>query len=172
MPTSLLDVSSSYEAATAFAFEGVASNRPKNAHIRVFATPKPTTAVNPFYELEVCVVDLVAELPSYCLRPHVQRAAFIANITGLLSDLSKTSEYTPPPGCDLDDICIAHVRLEGKETDYLVNARIRASLRPKASTSCKHCLNRRREDDLSGDLLFHKLGCLSRKDRPTKEFPK
>ena len=168
--TSLLDVTSSHEVATSFAFLGSDMDEESpDPHIRVFATPRVTDSVNLFLEIGICTVDLVSELPSYCLRPHVQRAAFIADLEAIRSDLGDSMASTAQRA-DLDDLCIAHINLRGPAHDYPVRIPIREMLFPEPSDSCRHC-SPGSLDDLRGDLLFHKLNCLCSTGSPVVGFP-
>lgn len=172
VPTSLLDVSASIDVAAAFAFLAAEGDeRPPDSHVRVFVTPRVTDSINLFRDLGACVVDLVAELPSYCLRPHVQRAAFLGHMGAVRSDLGDSMGwYAQLAG--LDDLCIAHLKLTGSPREYLLQHPLREALFPAPSNSCRHCRDGTLADDLCGDLLLHKLRCLCSGGAPVEGFPK
>jgi hypothetical protein len=156
-PTSLLDVTASYEVACAFAFENCANA----SHLRVYALPRHTQAVTVLDDADVVLVDLRAELPSYCLRPHVQQAAFIARRAAVCSDIM-CQRPVEPNDASLEALCIAHLKLAftgttGAERFY--NPRKAANaLYPPASLEPRapHYLKR-----MDGDYLLYLLGKLA-----------
>jgi hypothetical protein len=165
VPTSFLDVTSSVDVAATFAlwYPG-ADGRPQRAtrpHLSVFATPRLKDAVNVMESTNLCVVDLVAELPSFVLRPHVQRATFMALRDAALHDLSDTPDRHHPASGDLDVFRLARIHLDfGSRPDRGASDDL-TRLFPAESRRCRHCTARgKRVDDLNGDLLRHELRCL------------
>jgi hypothetical protein len=162
-PTSLLDVSASYDVACAFAF---ASSTAGQAHLRVYALPRQSKAINIFDDFGVMLVDLNAELPSYCARPHVQQAAFLARTKAVYRDIECRK---PVPGAEatVDSLCIAHLRLqfEGKRRFYEPRQKGRI-LYPQPSRHCGNC--GANEPDMNGDYLLHILQCYKDPTSPPK----
>ena len=171
-PTPLLDVTTSYRIATAFAFWKPeidndtgklkwSDNVGDSPHISVFATPRPLDGINIFPEAGLCLVDLVAELPSHCLRPHVQRAGFLGLTDIVMAGLDH-SEKPSKEEAKLDCIRIARICItkpddfEMPKIDHVF---------PPAS---KYTTIRGDRDDMSGDYLLRALYEL----RPPKDgFP-
>jgi hypothetical protein len=152
-PTSLLDLTSSYDVACAFAFESAARGQ---AHLRVYALPRHQHAVSVFDDADIVLVDLNAELPSYCARPHVQQAAFIARREAVHSDITGAARVRQSLG-DVDAFCIAHIRLnfDGAKRFYIPRKAAEV-LYPRAGTQCSTCGTR---PDMNGDYLLHILRC-------------
>jgi len=154
-PTSLLDISASYEAACAFAFAAEGSDQ---SHIRVFALPRHQHAVTVFDDADVVLVDLHAELPSYCMRPHVQQAAFVARRRAVYNDIKEEMPVDLDAAL-VDELCIAHLRLQFEDGySRFYKPRMQCDiLYPKPSKSCKFC---GKVSDMNGDFLLHFLECL------------
>jgi hypothetical protein len=167
-PTSLLDISSSYDVACAFAFEAGSTG---DAHLRVYALPRHLHAVTVFDEVDVVLVDLSAELPSYCARPHVQQAAFLARCEAIYADIRGEDRVSRSLG-RLDPLCIAKIRLkfDGAPRFYEPRKASRV-LYPSAGSGCRTC---RKKPDMSRDYLLHILKCYAKKYRTKKisGFPK
>lgn len=158
-PTSLLDVTSNLDIATRFACEKKqgARDKPKDPHLRVYATPRPIAAVSVFEQADVCLVDLRAELPSYCLRPHWQHAAFIARCAAVAAD-TRGEQVVDEVDGQVDSLCIGWIRLAlGARPTGEISER---DLYPSASEVCTAC-RAERDCDMNGDYLWHLLGCLS-----------
>jgi len=155
-PTSLLDITASYEAACAFAF---AADGTEQSHIRVFALPRHQHAVTVFDDADVVLVDLHAELPSYCMRPHVQQAAFVARRRAIYNDIEGEMPVEREDAL-VDALCIAHLRLQFDDGySRFYKPRIEGNtLYPKRSKSCKYCEDN--VSDMNGDFLLHFLECL------------
>jgi len=166
-PTSLLDVSASYDIGCAFAFSKKNGGDP---HLRIYALPRHQQAVTVFDDVDTVLVDLHAELPSYCMRPHVQQAAFIARRLDIYNDI-QCLERTLPRRAGVDALCLAHLRLDFDGAERFYNSRVATGvLYPKAGTGCRVC---RKPADMNGDFLLHLLECLAgkyRNDKPEK-FP-
>jgi FRG domain len=159
-PTSLLDVSASYDVACAFAF---ARTTPRTSpHLRVYALPRNQHPVTVFDDADVVLVDLNAELPSYCARPHVQQAAFIARCEAVYRDLSGEPRASVAQAT-VDPLCIAHLRLhfDGGPRFFLPR-RHAGALYPQAGTGCSQC---GKHPDMNSDYLLHILRCYA------KQFP-
>lgn len=114
-PTSFLDVTKSVDVAAAFAFENHASAIPAEPskeipHIRIYALPRHNRPITTFDLADCVLVDLEAELPSYCLRPHVQHGGFIARTSGALYDLEQ-ADVPNAHNITLDGHCVGHVAL-------------------------------------------------------------
>jgi hypothetical protein len=165
-PTSLIDVSSSYDVACAFAFE--ASDL--GAHLRVYALPRHQHAVTVFDDVDIVLVDLSAELPSYCARPHVQQAAFLARREALFQDI-EGKDRVDIKLAEVDSLCIAHISLKFAGCGrFYEPRRSHGVLYPKAGTECTTC---GKWPDMNGDYLLHILGCYASKfpgGKPS-EFP-
>ncbi|MBI4317547.1 MAG: FRG domain-containing protein [Chloroflexi bacterium] len=156
-PTSLLDLSSSYDVACAFAF---AAGDQAPAHLRVYAVPRHQHAVSVFDDADVVLVDLNAELPSYCARPHVQQAAFLARREAVCQDI----EGAAPVDVELaevDALCIAHILLKfSGAARFYEPRRSQGVLYPLAGTGCLTC---GKAPDMNGDYLLHILSCYAEK---------
>lgn len=150
-PTSLLDVSSSYDVACAFAF---AAGERRGSHLRVYALPRHQHAVTVFDDTDIVLVDLSAELPSYCARPHVQQAAFLARREALIRDI-EGKERIKRACAEVDFLCIAHIHLDFDGASRFYKPR-HDVLYPKASETCTKCSRR---PNMNGDYLLHILGC-------------
>jgi len=98
----------SYDVACAFAF---AAGDRREAHLRVYALPRHQHAVTVFDDADIVLVDLNAELPSYCARPHVQQAAFLARREALFHDI-QMKDRVDLELAEVDSLCIAHIRLK------------------------------------------------------------
>ena len=167
-PTSLLDVSSSYDVACAFSF---AEGDTGKAHLRVYALPRHQHAVTVFGIPDVVLVDLSAELPSYCARPHVQQAAFIARREAVYNDIEGKVPVRQAEA-DVDPLCIAHIRLQFKGAARFYKPRkATATLYPKAGLECSRCKTKR--PDMNNDYLLHILDCFQSPQRLPKpaRFP-
>jgi len=170
-PTSFLDVTSSLETACAFAFPSSDNDLRHTGHVRVYALPRHTSAVTTFDETDVVLVDLRAEMPSYCLRPHVQQGGFMARTEAAFTDISEKDPTRIDDG-SLDELCIGHIRLafDGYERFFLPRL-LASSLYPPASDRCNVCPD---EPDLSKDYVLHLLRCLAGKqitEAPPADFP-
>lgn len=153
-PTSLLDVSSSYDVACAFAF---AEGDTGGAHLRVYALPRHQHPVTVFDDADVVLVDLNAELPSYCARPHVQQAAFIARREAVYNDIEGKVRVRKADA-DVDPLCIAHIRLRFNGAARFYKPRkAAATLYPRAGEVCSQCRTKR--PDMNNDYLLHILNC-------------
>ena len=165
-PTSFIDVTTSYEVAAAFAFEPSKLKAPA-PHIRVYALPRHTSAVNEFLGADVVLVDLRAELPSYCARPHVQQSGFIARRSAAYRDIAGQPLSGGEAG--LDELCIGHIHLDFDGRKRFYKSRIGGQvLYPQQSTSCPLCPrrgNKRKnmKSDMNGDFMLHFLRCLCNK---------
>jgi hypothetical protein len=158
-PTSLLDVSRNHEIACAFAFAGAVQGQ---AYLRVYALPRHQRAVNVLDTLDTVLVDLAAELPSFCSRPHVQQAAFVARRSAVCNDLEGASPATID-ATSIDALCVAHLRLEFEgATRFYKPRRDNGVLYPRAGGGCRVC---KKDADMNGDYLLHILECYAR------EFP-
>jgi FRG domain-containing protein len=152
-PTSLLDLSASYDVACAFAFASPVAGQ---SHLRIYATPRQRAAVSVFDDADVVLVDLRAELPSYCARPHVQQAAFLARREAVLADVSFGVAVEEPRG-SVDGLCIAHLKLSFNGRARFYEPRIESGvLYPQAGTACFRCSGK---PDMNGDYLLHILNC-------------
>lgn len=152
-PTSLLDISSSYDVACAFSF---AAGDRGDAHLRVYALPRHQHAITVFDDADVVLVDLNAELPSYCARPHVQQAAFLARREALLHDI-EGEDQVEPELAEVDALCIAHIRLNFAGAGRFYEPRkSQGVLYPKKGNGCTTCGKR---PDMNGDYLLHILSC-------------
>lgn len=155
-PTSFLDVSKSMDVATAFAFEKHAPwESSSEPHIRIYALPKHTRSITSFELADCILVDLESELPSYCLRPHVQRGGFIARTRGALYDLG---QGTAPGEADysLDGHCVAHIALhikDGRKRFYEPRADLLYPRRTVASAAAKVPVNATGDGDYLLSLL-------------------
>jgi len=155
-PTSLLDVSRNFEVACAFAFAGPVQGQ---AYLRVYALPRHQRAVTVLDALDTVVVDLAAELTSFCSRPHVQQAAFIARRSAVCSDLDG-SPPAPIDSATVDALCIAHLRLDFPGAPRFFEPRHNAGvLYPRAGNGCRVC---KKDADMNGDYLLHILECYAR----------
>ncbi len=162
-PTSLLDVSSSYDVACAFSF---AKGDTGGAHLRVYALPRHLHAVTVFDNPDVVLVDLSAELPSYCARPHVQQAAFIARREAVYNDIEGKA-HVRQADADVDPLCIAHIRLRFKgATRFHTPRKVAGTLYPIAGKECSQCGTQK--PDMNNDYLLHILGCF----KSPKKLPK
>lgn len=81
---------------------------PHQGFVSVFATPRISRAVNTLTDIGICVVDLMAELPSHCLRPHTQRAAFMGSQSALAAFLRR-EDFAEQNQDDLDAVRIARI---------------------------------------------------------------
>ena len=127
--------------------------------VKVFATPRLRGSVNVFDEAGMVLVDLRAELPSYCLRPHVQQAAFLATTAGATYDLTAFETAEPAPRFELnapDGAKIATIKIDFAELPNWVSEDAARHMYPPASKQCQLCAGRPL-DDLNGDLLLHTL---------------
>jgi transposase len=88
----------------------------KSPNISVFATPRPLDSINIFTETGLCLIDLVAELPSNCLRPHIQRAGFLGLIDIVMAGLD--SEEKPSAKASLDCVRIAKICIKKLGGDF------------------------------------------------------
>jgi len=180
--TSMLDVTRSFEVAMAFAFQdpmmkkgAVSASRSNNPSptLCVFATPRVTDAVSDFPGLDLCVVDLMAEFPSDCLRPHSQQAGFLARRDAIWADIGPPNAPANAASTMLDGVCIARLHLDFKPTDVrngLTDARMFTTLFPKASTKCcDAACPKRTVPDFDGDYALHILKCAQK--RPLREIP-
>jgi FRG domain len=160
-PTSLIDVTSNVEIACAFAFE---KDGPHESHLRAYALPRHTDAVTVFDDADAVLVDLRAELPSYCARPHVQAAAFIARRQAICLDVDG-EEVKDVAGASLKHLELGQIRLdflsEGRERFYIPRLRAR-TLYPAAGLKCDLCGT---ESDMNADFMLHYLRCLAEKHR-------
>ena len=148
--TSFLDVTRDYRVGMFFAFTKLgpcptltsppAHSRSIDPHLMVFATPRVTASVNDFAEAGLCVVDLLAEMPSYCLRPHGQHAGFI----GLRETVRRDLDYKSLRGVrsTLDAVCIARIKLD---FDPLTKINVEEMF-PPASENCKFCRGKAAHD--------------------------
>ena len=146
-PTSLIDLSLSHDTACAFATEGDGT-----PHVRVYSLPRHTEPVTVFDDADIVLVDLRAELPSYCMRPHVQQAAFLARRRAVYQDILPGSTVSDEDA-SLDDLCIAHIRLDipnAKHRFFCPRARVRA-LYPPPSENCDAS---RGQKTMDGDYLL------------------
>jgi hypothetical protein len=175
-PTSFLDITLSYEVACAFAFE----KQVEVAYLRVYALPRHTQSVSVFDDADVVLVDLRAEMPSYCLRPHVQQGGFLARREAAYCDI-EGKKLANPKKASLDDLCIAHIELRIKDArGRFFEPRERTeSLYPPASGSCRQCKalcgrcgnpgahacggpqGHHSHSDMNGDYILHLLTCLA-----------
>jgi FRG domain len=168
-PTSLLDLSASHEVAGAFAFEAGVRGK---SHLRVFAVPRHQHPVTVFDDVGVVLVDLQAELPSYCLRPHVQQAAFLATRIAVYNDIEGNSRVDAVDAL-LDPLCIAHLCLRFDGASRFYKPRVgHGTLYPPASRSCRHCPSGEKSSDMNGDFLLHFLQCIATQFRDApRGFP-
>ena len=167
-PTSLLDLSASHEMACAFAFE---PNVFSESHLRVFALPRHQHPVTVFDDAGVVLVDLHAELPSYCLRPHVQQAALVATRLAVYNDIEGNNHVDAVDA--LDPLCIAHLCLAFDGASRFYKPRLDyGTLYPTPSLSCRHCPFGEKRSDMNGDFLLHFLQCIAEQFRDApKGFP-
>jgi hypothetical protein len=162
--TSLLDVSASHEAACAFAF---ATDVAGQSHLRIFGLPRHDSPVTVFDDADVVLVDLHAELPSYCMRPHVQQAAFIARRIAAYQDIEGEAPVSLEDAL-VDDLCIAHLRLDFDGRSRFFDPRaLSDAIYPQPSASCRNCTG---TSDMTGDFLMHFLTCIAKKGGP-EGFP-
>jgi hypothetical protein len=126
-PGPFLDATRDLAVALSFALEPPERDvAPESPEVLVFATPRPTTAVEIRPELGIVAVDLLAELPSRCLRPHLQRAAFLGDLECVAAHLAALSPRTGEDRCDepptagaaVEELQIARIRLAGGRDDY------------------------------------------------------
>lgn len=170
-PTSFLDLTASVEVACAFAFE-----RPRDPHLRVYALPRNAHAVAVFDAADVVLVDLRAEMPSYCLRPHVQESGFVARKAAASVDIDGGPDLPGASEYELDELCIAHLRLRIRHgSDRFYRPRLLAgTLYPPPSTSCRACPGGPKPSDMNNDFVLHLLRCLVRAEGsfdPAVRFP-
>jgi hypothetical protein len=186
-PTPLLDVTTSLRIATACAFyesDDNDSGKPdwnkisESPHISVFATPRPLDGINIFAEIGLCLVDLVAELPSHCLRPHVQRAGFLGLTDIVMDGLDSCKKQPSIREANLDCVCIARICIT--KTDGFLQKPNIDNVFPPASKFANLKHNDSKKDDMSGDYLLcalyelNKLNKLSKSSKPCplkNEFP-
>jgi len=173
VPTPLLDVTTSYRIATAFAFRKPEINNDTgklkwsenvgdSPHISVFATPRPLDGINIFPEASLCLVDLVAELPSHCLRPHVQRAGFLGLTDIVMAGLD---HYEKPSKEEAKLDCVRIARICFRQPDKFEALNIEHFFPPASRETTVGG----KRDDMSGDYLLRALYEL----RPPKDgFPK
>jgi hypothetical protein len=146
--------------------------------LRVYALPRNAESVSVFEELDAVLVDLRAEMPSYCLRPHVQEGGFLARKGAAYSDIMR-QPMIEETAAALDELCIAHIHLDidGGRKRFYWPRHVAGALYPKASTSCQECdRSKVPKKDLNGDYILHLLTCLAAKDRehlfePGRAFP-
>lgn len=183
-PTPLLDVTTSLRIATAIALWKIDKNKDKlkwgnnkdmerhkkiKPNLSVFATPRPLDGINIFAEIGLCLVDFVAELPSHCLRPHVQRAGFLGLTDIVMGGLDR-HEKPSVKEASLDCVRIARIRITKPKSDDFEKPEIKHVFPPAS----KYTTIRRERDDMSGDYLLRALHELNESSEPCplkKEFP-
>ena len=140
-------------------------------HLSVFATPRPLDGINIFAEIGLCIVDLIAELPSHCLRPHVQRAGFLG-LSDMVIDVFDPCKKRPlKEEANLNCVRIARVCIN--EPNDFEKPKIDHIFPPASKYTTIGC----ERDDMSGDYLLralYKLNKLSKSSDPCplkKEFP-
>ena len=159
-PTPLLDVTTSLRIATVNALQKPKTNKEGKLdlikdsdypNLSVFATPRPLDGINIFAEADLCLVDLVAELPSHCLRPHVQRAGFLGLTDIVMDGLDLCKKRPLKEEANLDCVRIAKIYIT--KTDDFEELKI-DHVFPPASKYTTIGSNR---DDMSGDYLLRAL---------------
>jgi len=160
-PTPLLDVTTSLRIATTLAIKTVdykkdkplewSRKRNKAAHLLVFATPRPLDGINIFAEAGLCLVDLVTELPSNCLRPHVQRAGFLGLTDIVAKGLDRCKKTPPDNEASLDCVRIARICIT-KPINF-TKLKIEHVFPPASN----HTTIGDDRDDMSGDYLLQAL---------------
>ena len=157
--TCLLNVTSSVTIAEWFAFHE--HDMPNTGpFVRILASPHHSAPAVSYSGMGIIVVDLTSELPSYCLRPHLQSAAFLA-----WQDLAEY-ESGHSQGVNVDrayaagsmrPLEIARVELCGTKARFPgASLPIEFVTEPIGSDECKHCGPK---DVQHGDLLRHYLAC-------------
>ena len=174
-PTPLLDVTTSLRIATAMALQKIDRKdngklkwvkvKGKVPHISVFATPRPVDGVNIFAEAGLCLVDLVTELPSHCLRPHVQRAGFIGLTDIVMDGLDRREKKPLVKKASLDCVSIARICITNPDDFEIPKIE---HVFPPAS---KYTTIGGKRDDMSGDYLLRALRELCQHKNKDK-FPK
>jgi len=105
-----------------------------------------------FDDADVVLVDLNAELPSYCARPHVQQAAFIARHQAVYNDIEGRVRVRRA-NADVDPLCVAHISLRFNGAARFYKPRkVAATLYPRATKMCSQCLTKR--PDMNSDYLL------------------
>jgi hypothetical protein len=187
-PTPLLDVTTSLRIATAIALWEIDKNKDElkwgnnkdlEPHLSVFATPRPLDGINIFAEIGLCLVDLVAELPSHCLRPHAQRAGFLGLTDIVMDGLDPHEEKPSVEEASLDCVRIARICIPKAKSDDFEKPKIKHVFPPASqyTTISRKKGIRIKRDDMSGDYLLcalHDLNKLSESSEPCplkKEFP-
>ena len=119
--------------------------------------PRHQHAVTVFDNPDVVLVDLSAELPSYCARPHVQQAAFIARRGAAYNDI-EADDPVHEEDADIDALCLAHIGLQFDGAARFYEPRkAAATLYPKSGTACSQCGTK--QPDMNSDYLLHILEC-------------
>ena len=108
----------------------------------------------------MCLVDLTAELPSFCLRPHMQRAGFLATYEAALYDRERTL-LLDLDMADLNSLLIARIRLKFGSAEWEFLEGERRFMFPPAPPlgHCRLCGDEAANDN-NHDLMLHKLWCL------------
>lgn len=179
-PTPLLDVTTSLRIATVSALRKIddenkdklnwGNNKDIEPHLSVFATPRPLDGINIFAEIGLCLVDLVAELPSHCLRPHVQRAGFLGLSDIVMDGLDHCKERPSKEEANLDCVRIARICIPKPKPDDFEKSEIKHVFPPASKYTTIDC----ERDDMSGDYLLralHELHESSESCPLKKEFP-
>lgn len=172
-PTPLLDVTTSLRMATVSALRKPKTNNEgkldlieesDSPHLSVFATPRPLDGINIFAEIGLCLVDLVAELPSHCLRPHVQRAGFLGLTDIVMGGLDR---HEKPSVKEVSLDCVRIARICITKTDDFEILKI-DHVFPPAS---KRTTIDNKRDDMSGDYLLRALRELNESSEPCEPCP-
>jgi len=198
-PTPLLDVTTSLRIAIFNALVQPKANNTNNKdeknkkdvspNISVFITPRPLDGINIFAEIGLCIVDLTAELPSHCLRPHVQRAGFLGLtdkvMKGLVTNTEKPSKKLLAEEASLDCVRIARICIPKAMSDHFKKLECEDVFPPASKYTIignkykKEDIirNESKTDDMSGDYLLralYELKEISESNDPCpleKEFP-
>lgn len=161
-PTPLLDITTSYRVATnlacwRFAIDKgkVVAQKNELPYLSVFATPRPISSTNIFTDAGLCLMDLAAELPSHCLRPHVQRAGFLGLIDTLMSGLNKPVDLPiDETYASLDCVQIAYIYILDPN---IIGEPVPKTIYPPASPETVFTEKKDPKDDMTGDYLLRVL---------------
>jgi hypothetical protein len=114
-----------------------------------------------FDDADLVLVDLRAELPSFCARPHVQQAAFFGRREATYRDIEGLGAVDAKDAA-IDAFCIAHIRLDFDGASRFYKPRADSHmLYPKPGKGCRVC---KKPSDMNGDYLLHILQCYVRHD--------
>lgn len=159
--TPLLDVTTSLRIAATFALKKPTNNRTNEKpswcgdvaefpQVSVFAVPRLSDSINIFLGIGICLVDLVADLPSSCLRPHLQRAVFLGLTDAVMAGIDSNERKPSKEESCLSCLRIAKICLKSNEFEI-------PSIEQFFPPASKYTTIGHEKDDMSGDYLLRAL---------------